>query len=365
MKGIISVVTGGGKTIFAIHLIEYIKREYPNAKIVVIVPTTQLKDQWTAQIKIHTIHTIGSKLNNLPTCDIIICTNLHAQKNNNSINSKNTFIIYDECHRYGTEKNKIFLNNDYKATLGLTATLERLYDEGVQDYLIPYIGQVIYNYNLKQAIHDKVIVPFVCQNIKVPITEDDQEKILKLNRLITIANQQNDEDKVKKLLLIRKRIHNNSPYRSALAIKLILENLLIKKIVFCEEIKQANFIHEYLNIHKNLNTAIYHSGLTKSQRIAFLSGFLQSRYHTLITVKGLDEGFDVPDIEMGIIVSASNTNRQRIQRLGRTLRLSEGKTSAKVFTLYTSESEKEVLLKNEVYSENEEFKTIWEQYTFK
>jgi superfamily II DNA or RNA helicase len=52
----------------------------------------------------------------------------------------------------------------------------------------------------------------------------------------------------------------------------------------------------------------------------------------------LDEGFDLPDIEVGIIASMTKSPRQRIQRLGRILRKVEGKV-AEIKTIHTFHEE--------------------------
>ena len=79
--------------------------------------------------------------------------------------------------------------------------------------------------------------------------------------------------------------------------------------------------------------------MRRSDRISVLNNFNSNYYHTLIGCKALDEGFDVPDIDFGIIVSQTKTNRQRIQRLGRTIRKSKGKLKPVIYTLYTTEDE--------------------------
>ena len=52
----------------------------------------------------------------------------------------------------------------------------------------------------------------------------------------------------------------------------------------------------------------------------------------------LDEGIDVPDANIGIVMSSSSVPRQRIQRLGRIIRRSEGKDAACLYYLYIRES---------------------------
>ena len=57
----------------------------------------------------------------------------------------------------GQKKNLQFLKNKFESTIGLTATLERKYDEGVEKILIPNIGRKIYDYDIKQALEDGVV----------------------------------------------------------------------------------------------------------------------------------------------------------------------------------------------------------------
>ena len=45
-RGVLSVVTGAGKTAFALMLFEKLRRERPDLRLVVVVPTIALVDQW-------------------------------------------------------------------------------------------------------------------------------------------------------------------------------------------------------------------------------------------------------------------------------------------------------------------------------
>ena len=59
---------------------------------------------------------------------------------------------------------------------------------------------------------------------------------------------------------------------------------------------------------------------SKQERQDALSGFREGRYNVIVTSKVLDEGVDVPDAELGIILSGTGSSREYIQRLGRLLR---------------------------------------------
>ena len=64
--------------------------------------------------------------------------------------------------RYGAGK---WLNQNWAMTLGLTATLERQYDRGVEEILIPILGGVFYKYDLSEALRDQVVEPFKARNV--------------------------------------------------------------------------------------------------------------------------------------------------------------------------------------------------------
>lgn len=45
-RGIVKVVTGGGKTVFAIHCLKKYLQENPDNNIFIVVPSIALLDQW-------------------------------------------------------------------------------------------------------------------------------------------------------------------------------------------------------------------------------------------------------------------------------------------------------------------------------
>ena len=63
-----------------------------------------------------------------------------------------------------------------------------------------------------------------------------------------------------------------------------------------------------------------------------LSDFRSGDISILITSNVLNEGVDVPEASVGIVVSGSGSVREHVQRLGRILRHKEGKV-AKLYEL--------------------------------
>jgi superfamily II DNA or RNA helicase len=70
-----------------------------------------------------------------------------------------------------------------------------------------------------------------------------------------------------------------------------------------------------------------------------LRAYREGASEVLVTCRALDEGFNVPETEIGIIAASTATDRQRIQRLGRIVRPSEGKERAMIYTLVATEPE--------------------------
>jgi superfamily II DNA or RNA helicase len=62
-----------------------------------------------------------------------------------------------------------------------------------------------------------------------------------------------------------------------------------------------------------------------SERSEILDGLAQGRYTAIATSKVLNEGVDVPEANVAIVMSGSGSVREHVQRLGRVLRKRDGK----------------------------------------
>jgi superfamily II DNA or RNA helicase len=147
--GVVSVVTGGGKTVFAFQCMLCFREEFPDARFIIIVPTITLLDQWTVAAQ----EELGVK-----DSEISCYSSQEKSKKPNIvnilvINSARTLaamlakghpamLIVDECHRAGSPENAKALMGDYRATLGLSATPHREYDEGFTQLIQPALGEV-------------------------------------------------------------------------------------------------------------------------------------------------------------------------------------------------------------------------------
>lgn len=334
-RGIVSVVTGGGKTVFALSCIDRLR---PDTSLV-IVPTLALMDQWWAEaaaffdLELDEVHILKGK-SNIRTGTINLAVLNTAAKLAERDRLPPCLLIVDECHKAASEQFRASLSLPHIATLGLSATPERQYDDGLNEVLVPALGPIIYEYTYRDALRDGVIVPFNLRNVVFELEEERQVEYGKLTRRIAVALNKYGADapETVALYLKRSRVMNLSMERVRIALRLIASHRGKRVIVFHEDIEACNLIHHVL-VDNKIAAGIYHSKLTVRQRAAMLNSYRRGDIDVLVTCRALDEGFNVPETEIGIVAASTATRRQRIQRLGRVLRPASGKDGALIYTL--------------------------------
>ena len=95
--------------------------------------------------------------------------------------------------------------------------------------------------------------------------------------------------------------------------------------------------------------ARYHSALGKKEKDKAIKDFKENEVRILCSTKALNQGFDVPDAQLGIICGLDSKALAMIQRVGRLLRLSPDKTG-EVVILYVKDSQEEKWLKSSIES---------------
>ena len=337
-RGIVSVVTGGGKTVFALSCIDRIK---PIATLIV-VPTAALLEQWWEEaanyfdLSLDELNIVtGSLRFRVGTINIAVLNT--AAKLVDRMQEHKCFLIVDECHKAASEHFRAALQVNSFASLGLSATPERPYDEGLKDVLIPTLGPVIYSYDYAAALRDGVIVPFQLKNIVFELEEDRQAEYDKLSKAIARSISQNgsEAEETIALYLKRTRVLNLSLNRIRIALRLVAANGAKRTLVFHEDIEACDLIQTVLK-ENGVRCGVYHSKMKLRDRAAMLGQYRRGEIDVLVTCRALDEGFNVPETELGIIAASTATRRQRIQRLGRVVRPAKGKEGAVIYTLVAS-----------------------------
>ena len=346
-RGIVKVVTGGGKTVFAIHCLTKYLEENKDHSIFIVVPSIALLDQWYEGLqkdfneKEISLNGGGEHLEKLSRVNI---STIDSVKNIiQQIDVSKTLLIVDECHKIGTEKRGEVLSNSWHATLGLSATPERDYDDNFYIIIRKILGDIIFDYDYIDAREDEVIVNFKLLYAYAAMTPDEEEKYKKFTKSIqrraaTIGGNDMNDYPLKMLIFNRARMVKNSKNRIPFGIELLQKHKRDSWIVFTENKKQAKEFNKIINT-KGYKSAIYNTDLDNSEREENLNNFKNGNLNVLVSCTALDEGFDMPEADGAMILSASSSKRQRIQRMGRVLRITANKQNALIVTVYSSKTE--------------------------
>lgn len=344
-RGIAAVVTGAGKTVFALHCLREYRRTVPAATAVIVVPTDALLDQWVEE----TVTFLGIPLRSLVILNSrsrITLSKLHIGVINTvaqlatRVEAPPSLLIVDECHKAASPVFQQIFRLPTEASLGLSATPERQYDDGLVSTLIPSLGPILCNYTYKDALRDKIIVPFSLHNIVFDFSTEETERYSKLTKGIQAAINKYgvDAQETIRLLLARSRMSNACPSRVNIALKIVARHKDKKILIFHEDIAACEAIHTALS-HFQIPSGVYHSGMTLAKRVETLAAYRKGEIRVLVSCRALDEGFNVPETEIGIIAASTATHRQRVQRLGRVLRPSSNKSHAHIYSIVAAPTE--------------------------
>jgi RNA polymerase primary sigma factor len=356
-RGTLEAVTGFGKTYVALLVIQDLNMRLPTGTVLVVVPTQNLKQQWTAQIEEMGI------------------TNTNVMVINSAVKLKHDvdLLILDEIHNYMSDVFKgIFGCTDYRYILGLTATLD---PEDPRFHIISSAAPVIDTVTLHEAVRNKYVSQFQVFNLGLRMGEAEEAEYKEItdayykafaifnNRFHAAMRCMMDSQYLsvftrnlagwdEQQVLNQARLFNRAMqkrkkliYTSAtkrVAAKKLIEIFDVPTITFSESVDFA--------IQMNKETqpwgAAYHSKMSKYARQNVLDSFADIRtdIHVIHTARALDEGFDVKGIELAIVCSGTSTPRQDLQRTGRAIRFQEGKTGV-IINLYLKDTQDEKWLK--------------------
>lgn len=350
LRGCIEVATGGGKTLFALYAYSQIITRNSNLKVLVIVPTSALADQWYLNfqedlgINESDIKIINSKELEIEAKINIAIINTARKFNHKISNSKDIFLIVDECHRAGSEENSKSLIKNCFATLGLSATPFREFDDGFKKFIKPFLGDIIFTYSIEDAIRDGVLSNMTIYNVKIPLLPTEKREFDDLSSKIAVSFARNsDKSIVDALLRKRARLYNNAFYRIPSSLSILESRKGSRTLVFFESISAAKQCQQLFQSHGH-SVTIYHSELPQNIRRANLRLFRRGVFDVLIACRALDEGFNVPEARVALISAGTSSKRQRIQRMGRVLRSMAGKDSAEIITIYATDVEETRLI---------------------
>jgi superfamily II DNA or RNA helicase len=333
-NGILVLPTGSGKTVIGIKAITAL-----NVPTLVVVPTLELVKQWQRELekalKIE-IGTYSGEAHNLQP--ITVATYDTAYLRAEELGNKFLFLIFDEVHHLPSPGYKTIAEMfvaPYR--LGLTATYER--EDGLHNELERLVGGKIYEIGVEK-LTGKHLADYTTRKIVTDLTDDERVEYERYYAIFTAFLKQKHvvlrtpkdfqrfvmrtgrDPKAREALLARnraRRIALNSRSKLQALSEILDKHFGERTIIFTEHNSLVYAISKAFLI-----PAITHT-TQKEERAEILDKFRTGNYNAIVTSKVLEEGIDVPEASVGVILSGSGSKREYKQRLGRILRKREGK----------------------------------------
>lgn len=354
-QGAVQAVTGSGKTMVALHAIDRVLSM--GGQALVLVPTLDLVRQWDSNIKKRLGITPGligaGGSGDVAVDSVVVSTVQSAFRDPAPPNRQPALLVVDEVHRVGAEAFGQALHPGWNWRLGLTATWERS-DGAHITVLAPYFGSVVYELGYNQALASKSVSQFEVVLAGISMSESTETRY-------ALAEEQMDTAK-NNLLKLGAIQRGHGSYMAQIAPLLKTSGLVAghaggylkgyqnrsqilssntdkvaclvglapvlaecnRAIVFAQTVNAAKETASALT-KVNLDAQAFWGGMAKTRRVKTLEGFAAGSPQILCAPKVLDEGLDVPAADLGIIMAASSSQRQMIQRMGRVIRPKEGR----------------------------------------
>ena len=374
--GIVSFVTGGGKTKVALAAArDWLNQNNP---VVILVPGELLMEQWTDEVKGGEIDTskielvqVGSGVkpdiwiplvkrafDNQPNRkpNLIIATYQSARNpsflRQIEIAQPNLLLIADEVHTIGSSESlEILRSINATARMGLSATPERYGDEVGTAAIFDYFGKILEpRFSIGDAIKAGRLVRYSYRIHDCPLTDEEETEFFRLTKLIAQANarENGDTEWIAKLRRDRANIVKQAANKTSLAVKTLLEvgQRQSHWLVYCNSVSHIDEVKIALS-NVGIKTLSYHSKLPKEQRRAVIKHFEREGGY-LLAVHCLDQGVDIPKINAALILASSTNPREYIQRRGRILRWTSEKHFADLHDVVTVTSLGTVALRSDI-----------------
>jgi len=338
-RGIMVLPTGAGKTVVALKAVEAV-----SSATLIIVPTLDLVDQWKeaicsfsedAMISQYIGEYTGRKKQlKALTISTYDSAYIHAGR----LGNRFTCIICDEVHHLPSEGYRhIAEMSAAPYRLGLTATYER--EDGLHTLLPRLMGGKVYEMTAQELSGTH-------------LSEYEIKKI----RVALLPEEQSAHDEAMEIFRNYIRSHHipmRTPsdfqrvvYRSGYdkwAWRAVKARNEARRIAYSSDSKIKK-LGELLSRHRSdriiiftrYNDCVYEISkrffipcitykTDKQERTEILHKFKEGSYTAIVSSQVLDEGVDVPEANVGIILSGSGSVREYTQRLGRILRPTERK----------------------------------------
>ncbi len=331
--GVIVLPTGAGKTHVATMAIEMCGRQ-----TLVVVPTLDLMNQWYDLL----VSTFNAEIGLMgggffEIGAITVTTYASAFRHQERLGNQFGLIIFDECHHLPSEGYKYaaeFAIAPFR--LGLSATPDRA--DGGEDLLDNLIGKTVYRLEAQQ-LAGEFLADYTIEKVEVELSDEERKSYQAERQIYTDFRRKMNlpygQEGWRMFLIHSAKSEDGrramKAYRNYKKIALgteskihVLQDLLTRH----KHDKVLIFTHENEMVYRISNDylipAITHETNVKERKF-WLDAFNRGDVLALATSKVLNEGVNIPDASVAIILSGSGSSREHIQRLGRILRKKDDK----------------------------------------
>ncbi|MEA2574597.1 MAG: hypothetical protein QOH93_1895 [Chloroflexia bacterium] len=332
-KGVVVLPTGAGKTLVALLAISEL-----NTQTLICVPTLDLLGQWKTSILGNTnlspedVGTWGGGDKELKPVTVI--TYDSAAIHMRSIQGFG-LLVFDEVHHLPADTYRTIAEGSIAtARLGLSATPDR--SDLRHSDLNQLVGPVVYERSPFQLREGRHIADYRTEQISVALTGDERtayERAAEVYRAYLRKHRismRSGSDYERHLIW---RSGNDHAAREALLAHQAARKIALSASGKLQVVAQLLSRHagDRVLVFSEYNALVDDIGkrfciptvthkTPPAERKAILDGFRSGRFSKLATGRVLNEGVDLPDANVAIILSGSATKREFIQRLGRVLR---------------------------------------------
>ena len=325
-RGLLAMATGTGKTFTALGAIQRLF-DQDLRTVVILVPQIALANQWAveaerelriAPLVCHSQTNWRLKLKTaalLAKTDsvrrtLIISTYDTAQNHEFAEAIKHlpseSLVVADEVHNVSSQIAGDVLMDIYPKRMGLSATPQRWMDEDGTSTLLQYFSGIVYSYTLSEAISDGTLTPYyyypvVCRENDAQINDPDLP-------LASNARVSRFEEMFKK----------SSGYEDGFS------------LVYCNH-QSLKHVLQFLGHDNGLKVHTFTAEESAEERKTILHQFGTGQLHSLVAMRCLDEGIDVPATRSAYLLANSINPKQFVQRRGRVLRRFSGKQSSTIY----------------------------------
>lgn len=374
-RGIVEAITGAGKT--HLGLIAVTEELLAGGSSIIVVPRKELMFQWKRELESFwaargidapPVRLLGGgHTDRLGEGEVLVGI-VNSLRSRDPGGDQLGLLVADECHNYATEYNQLALKEYADSRLGLSATHRRS-DDAHEHILLPYFADVVYELGYEKAIAGNVTAHFNLALVPAVLTPDERVRYDELsdatrNARWTLVSRFGVPDEpfgefmketqylsehgtMEEGIAAGRYLSAFSERRKLLAgtpAKVEVLDRLIPAfddatgvLVFTETIESAKEIADHI-CDSGVWAEAIHSELSAYARRELFECFKSQRLKVIVAPRLLDEGVDVPDADLGVVIAASKERRQMIQRMGRVLRLKRDGRLARFVVVYAEDT---------------------------